>query len=403
MRRPAIAFAALLLTLAPSLARPARAQLNRYEQQYGTPVDVAISDLIQGGMFYTGRAVRTRGLLQTETSGSRTAYTLRDTFGYTVEISPMPEIAQAFVDEARNHLNAELYITGVPLDGTSAQPLPGSPSGIVVEFWKFEAAPDRDRERIAKAKVLSIGDLLARHGRYSGQLVHVAGTFRGRNLFDDLPAKSERSKGDWVLADEGQAVWIIGKKPKGPGWALDPEVKKDAGKWIEVVGRPETRGDVTYIHAEEIGLTRAPDRPTVAEQTPTPPPKPKVPPVVVFTLPLDGELEVPGDSRFVVQFSKDMDEASFKGRVELRYLGPPRAGTRPLDAVSFDYDGGMHALIVDPGDRLRRGGELELRLLPGIKDIDGLELVPRDATLAPHPTRSAEQGVVDVLYFRVGT
>jgi hypothetical protein len=400
MRRFAIALAALL-TLAPSLARPVCAQLNSYEQRYGSPVDVSISDLIQGGMFYTNRAVRTRGTLQSEVVGGSTAWTLRDAFAYAVQISPVPEVAQSFSDEARLHINQELYITGVPVD--SGQGLPGAPTGIVVEFWKFETAPDRDRERLAKAKILSIADLLGRHGRYSGQLVHVAGTFHGRNLFGDLPAKSERGNGDWVLADEGQAVWIIGKKPKGPGWALDPLVKSDAGKWIEVVGRPETRGDVTYIHAEEIGLTRAPERPTVAELTPTPPPKPKAPPVVVFTLPLDGETEVPGDSRFVVQFSKDMDEDSFKGRVELRYLGPPHPGTRPLDAVSFNYDGGLHALVVDPGDRLRRGGELELRLLPGIKDIDGLELIPREATLSPHPTRSAEQGVVDVLYFRVGT
>jgi hypothetical protein len=394
--RPLLLAITAVLLLAP-LASPQ----SQYERRYGTPVDVAISDLVQGGMFYTNRAVRTRGRLQTELIANRSVWTLRDGFNYSIEITPVPDIAQSFGSEARMHIGQDLFITGVPREGPAT---PGTnTTGIVVEFWKFETDKQRDRERLARAKVLSIADLLAKAGRYDGQLVHIAGSFRGRNLFGDLPAKSVRAGGDWVLMDEEQAVWITGKKPKGDGWALDPEMKRDTGKWIEVVGRPETRGDVTYIRAEEIALARAPERPQVAELTPTPPPKPKVPPVVVFALPLDGEMEVPGDSRFVVQFSKDMDESTFKGRVDLRYLGPPRAGVRPLDAVSFTYDGGRRALTVDPGDRLRRGGELELRLLPGIKDIDGLELVPRDAALAPRATQSAEQDVVDVLRFRIGT
>jgi hypothetical protein len=172
-------------------------------------------------------------------------------------------------------------------------------------------------------------------------------------------------------------------------------MKRDTGKWIEVLGEPRTRNGVTYIRAEKLTLAPAPVREKVAEATPTPPPRPKVPPVVVFALPLDGETEVPGDSRFIVQFSKDMDEATFKDKVELRYLGPPRAGVRPLDSVSIAYDGGRKALTVDPGDRLRRGLEVELRLLPGIKDVDGLELVPRNG--------GAGDGTVDVLRYRIGT
>jgi len=96
-----------------------------------------------------------------------------------------------------------------------------------------------------------------------------------------------------------------------------------------------------------------------------------------------------------VQFSKDMDESSFKGHVELRYLSAPRAGVRPLESVSFSYEPGRNALTVDPGDQLGRGMEVELRLLPGIKDVEGLELVPRNG--------GASDGVVDTLRYRVGT
>jgi hypothetical protein len=102
-----------------------------------------------------------------------------------------------------------------------------------------------------------------------------------------------------------------------------------------------------------------------------------VPPAVVFALPLDGESDVsPDTQRFYVQFNKDMDEASFEGRVELRYVGGQRPGERLFDAVRLDYDPGRRVLIVDPGDVLSYGRELELLLLPGIVDLDGLELVP---------------------------
>ena len=80
-----------------------------------------------------------------------------------------------------------------------------------------------------------------------------------------------------------------------------------------------------------------------------------MPPVVVFALPLDGDSEVPRDSRFVVQFSKDMDEATFAGHVLLRYAGPVLPGDRAFDGVRLNYDEGRRALTVEPGDVLRPG------------------------------------------------
>ena len=120
-----------------------------------------------------------------------------------------------------------------------------------------------------------------------------------------------------------------------------------------------------------------------------------MPPVVVFTLPLDGEGDVPSDSRFVVQFNKDMDEATFKGNVMLRYAGPTLPGDRVFDGMKLTYDQGRRALTIDPGDVLRPGRQIELMLLPGISDIDGLTLVPR--------LGAQMDGAADVLRFRTGT
>jgi hypothetical protein len=99
--------------------------------------------------------------------------------------------------------------------------------------------------------------------------------------------------------------------------------------------------------------------------------------VVVFSLPLDGDREVPTDGRFQVQFSKDMNEQSFKGRVILRYAGRTMPGDRGFDGAKLSYDGGRRTLTVDPGDVLRPGRQIELIFLPGIVDMDGLALAPR--------------------------
>jgi hypothetical protein len=115
--------------------------------------------------------------------------------------------------------------------------------------------------------------------------------------------------------------------------------------------------------------------------------------VVVFSLPLDGDREVPTDGRFQVQFSKDMNEQTFNGRVVLRYVGRTQPGDRGFDGAKLTYDGGRRTLTVEPGDVLRPGRQIELILLPGIVDIDGLPLAAR----AGKPAGSA----ADVLRFQV--
>jgi hypothetical protein len=384
----------LLLVLLP--AGPVAAQ-GRYDQ-YGPVVDVTIADLESGGVAYSGRAIRTRGYLERSQSIDDRTYRLRDNFGNSVAILPVPDIAQEFDSEAITMLGRMVEVTGLFEENTrtGGQNADQLRQAGVIQFWKFLTVPDPNEERLKKARQISIDELTAHPGRHDGRTIRVVGLFRGHNLFNDLPPKSARKRSDWVLQQGEDAIWVTGKKAKGEGWELDPELKRDTGKWIEVTGRVETKDQITYIHAERLILTAAPANLVAkTEPTATPVPRPKVPPVVVFALPLDGDMEVPGNSRFVVQFSKDMDETTFNGHVELRYVSAPRVGVRPLESVTIAYDAGLRALTVDPGDRLGRGTEVELRLLPGIKDIDGLELVPRHG---PTP-----DGAVDSLRFRVGT
>jgi hypothetical protein len=84
----------------------------------------------------------------------------------------------------------------------------------------------------------------------------VVGQFRGKNLFKDL--EGEAPADGWVLKDGAHAVWIVGRKPRGPGFSLDPESKSDSAKWLEVTGKVERRGDLVMIRASQVALVPKP-------------------------------------------------------------------------------------------------------------------------------------------------
>ena len=399
-RRPAIALprpsalilAAVLAAALPPAPAPAQ---SRAENRYGRPVDVQISDLAQGPSSYYDQLIRTKGRLNMEASLSK-AYILQDDFGNSVRIVPSAEVVMEFDERSHKFIGRQLEVVGVFHEvGSGTQlPQPGVAVAGVIEFFEFTGPPE-ERKGELKAPEVRLEALVGQPGKRDGQLLRVVGKFRGQNLYGDLPAKSQRRSEDWVIKDDVYAVWVTGKKPKGSGWELDAGLRRDTGKWIEVIGVPVTVGGVTYLKAERVALTTAPSATADAAPPPPPPERPKVPPVIVFCLPLDGDRDVPYDASFVVQFSKDMDERSFDGRVLVRYLGPRLPGDREFDGVKLSYDGGRRALTVDPGDVLRPGRRLEVVLLPGITDTEGL-------TLAPRPGRHADDAV-DVVSYQIGS
>jgi len=408
--RLGVATLAVGLGLLPSRATPqTEGQVESggsYAARYGPLQLVELKDLAFSAETYRGRNVRTQGDLNIlDTSGGY--FSLSDS---TAQVLMMP-VRDIAGSDLRQLLGRRVEVKGIVRmlesgGGTAARddpelpPLPnpdehmGWPRVSITIYSIVDISPSYQK-KIVEAQRETLEKLITRPGKRDGQTVRVVGKFRGHNLFGDLPVSSQRRGADWVIKDELFAVWVTGKKPKGSGWELDADLKRDTNKWIEVVGRPETIKGVVYIKAQGVSLTTAPTPTAVAQAPPPLPERPKVPPVVVFALPLDGESSVPPDSRFAIQFSKDMDEGSFREHVLLRYSGPIRPGDRQFEAMKLKYDGGRRALIVDPGDALRPGREVEILLLPGIADIDGLTLVPR-------PGKEGEIAV-DVLRFRVGT
>jgi hypothetical protein len=394
-RRAALLFALTAVTVAGQEIVQT-GQISRYEMQYGAPIDVTLNDLVNNPSAYEGRTVKTKGTLDMGMSLGR-SYVLRDGFGSGATLTAVPEVSDAFESEARTWTGREVQVTGVfsrsSTSGTAASVSDTNPTSRIL-FWKYLGPPEREIKGVPiKADEVTLEQLVTQAGKLDGKTVRVVGKFRGRNLFGDLPARSERDSSDWVIKDDLYAVWVTGKRPKGSGWELDLGLRRDTSKWIEVVGRPETIGSVTYIRALSVVLGTPPRSAAEVAPPPPPPPRPKLPPVVVFSLPLDGERDVPGTGVFKVQFSKDMDEESFRGRVLFRYAGPRLPGDREF-VLKVSYDGGRRALIVDPGDVLRPGRVVELRLLSGIVDIDGLPLTPR-------PGREAGAATADTLRFEV--
>ncbi len=381
------------MALALGLAAAADAQMNEYEGRYGPTIDVSVDSLLDMPEQYVGRAVKTRGPLEMIPTGSGRQYGLRGTFGGYLYIYPRQEIAGTYEDQARRWGGKEVEVQGSVergQDPQSQQPI------VYILIWGYLGPPDEKPIKRPDSPDTSLEDLVTKPERYEGKTVNVRGVFRGENLFGDLPSSSRDKSSDWVIKDDVFAVWVTGKKSKGSGWSLDASLKRDTGKWMQIMGRVRVRNRVVTLEALDVILSKPPDLRVAAvptEPTPPPPPRPKRAPVVAFSLPIDGERELAPHTVFQVQFSRDMDEASLKDRVLLRYAGRPQPGDNSLDAMRIRYDGGLRTLHVDPGDLLRAGRVVELVLLPGIVDIDGAPLETRPGIRAGSST--------DVLRFQV--
>ena len=122
--------------------------------------------------------------------------------------------------------------------------------------------------------------------------MRVVGKFRGRNLYGDLPARSQRAQRR--LGHQGRPVRGVGHGQEAEGsraWTLDAGLKRDTGQ-VDRGGRPARDRRRRHLHPRARGQPSDHGRPraTAEAQPPPPPPeRPKVPPVVVFALPLDGE------------------------------------------------------------------------------------------------------------------
>jgi hypothetical protein len=155
------------------------------------------------------------------------------------------------------------YVKGVDLDLIKYPDLPPLPApdparpraAITVFTLTDKGGPGREGQGPQTAIIRTVLNDPPAFARVS---VRVVGLFRGRNLFGDLPADSQRSPSDWVLKEDDTALWVTGKAPKGKGWSLDPTYKGDTSRWLAVEGRIEVVNGVAYLRASKVALARDP-------------------------------------------------------------------------------------------------------------------------------------------------
>lgn len=153
--------------------------------------------------------------------------------------------------------------------------------------------------------------------RYAGKEVTLSGRFRGRNLFGDQPSSPGKSPHEYVLQVADASIWVSGLRPRGRGFRLDPDSRRDTREWVRVSGTVRHEPPLVWIEGTRIDTTR-PEDDTLDEPAPAAvPPGPA--PEIVFSAPLDGETEVATDIVLRVQFSRDIDPESLRDQVAVAY------------------------------------------------------------------------------------
>lgn len=210
--------------------------------------------------------------------------------------------------------------------------------------------------------------------RYEGKRVTLVGRFRGANLYGDLPAAPGKGRWDFVLQAADAAVWVTGLRPRGRGFDLSPQARVDTGRWLRVSGIVRHADGLVWLEGQTVELADAP--PAAESPTPAPPPAPAQapPPTVIFSAPVQDDTDVPPTTDVRIQFSRDMNPASFEGRVHVRYAGSSEDVGPPAFTVA--YRPGPRVLEIRFAAPLDRFRTVRVELGEGIVSSDGLPLAP---------------------------
>ena len=174
--------------------------------------------------------------------------------------------------------------------------------------------------------------------RYVDQKVTITGQFYGRNLSGDLPDAPRQSLYDFVLRATDASIWVTGVRPEGKDsrgnhFELGLDARSDTGKWLQISGTVRQGRGLLWIVGEAGTLALAqPSTDTVLEEEAPVRVPAGPPPQVVFSAPTADETDVPVATNVRIQFSRDLDPATLKGRIRVSYL--PTAGANPGDTIA---------------------------------------------------------------------
>ncbi len=228
----------------------------------------------------------------------------------------------------------------------------------------------------------SIRSIVLNPSRYLNQRVTVTGQYAGRNLLGDLPDAPGRSRWDFVIYSTDAAIWVSGVRPKGKGFDLALDARIDTGRWLEVTGIVREGRGLQWIEAAADGVrqgTPLVEQAAATEEAPARP-APAPPPEVLFSVPAQDETDVPLNTSVRIQFSRDINPATFTGHVRASYLesesierGEP---TTPQAEFTTRYNAGTRVLELAFSKPLERFRTLRIELTDGIRGTDEQPLKP---------------------------
>jgi hypothetical protein len=228
----------------------------------------------------------------------------------------------------------------------------------------------------------SVRTIVLNPSRYLDQKISITGQYSGRNLLGDLPDAPAKSRYDFVLRSADAAIWIVNMRPKvkdvnGKDIELGLDARIDTGRWLTVRGTVQEGRRLLWIDAEPGSLSLAkPPTETATEEAPIRVPA-GPPPEVIFSAPTGDETDVSPSTTVRIQFSRDIDPATLKGRIRTRYHDTP-AAEQPAPAADFtvQYVGANRVLELRFTKPLERFRTLNVDLLDGILGTDGQPLKP---------------------------
>lgn len=221
--------------------------------------------------------------------------------------------------------------------------------------------------------------------RYEGRSVTIKGQYRGRNLFGEVPRAPGVSRWDFLIRSAGGAVWVTGVRPRGKGFQFDLDSKLDTERWLEVTGIVRRGRGLVWIEGKSLKLIDPVAEEEAAPEAEVPlraPPPPA--PEAVFSIPVEGEVEVPRDTTIRIQFSRDLDPSTFEDNIRIQYVGGPPAGQEKPERVAFkvDYNAAARAMEIVFDSPLERFRTVKVELTSGIVGTDKQPLKPFTLTFS---------------------
>ena len=198
-----------------------------------------------------------------------------------------------------------------------------------------------------------------------------------------MPDAPGKSRYDFVLRSTDAALWITNMRPKvkdatGKDMELGLDARIDTGRWLTVRGTLQQARGLLLLDAEagSLSLAKPPTETHTDEEPIRVPAGP--PPEVIFSTPTQDETDVSQGTTVRIQFSRDIDPATLKGRIKPHYLesqsverGEP---VTPAAEFTFQYAGANRVLEIKFAKPLERFRTLKVDLLDGILGTDGQPL-----------------------------